>query len=306
MENKWNYNYYLFFRASFGIYLFIHFLELLPFVKELFSNQGMLSNGSLSPLLFIFPNVLWVNDSVATVIILTLLGMAGSVCLFLGKGDRLAALILWYILTCFFDRNPFISNPSLPYVGWLLLGFAAIPKVKDKKDWKMPESLFLAGWVAMSAGYSYSGYMKLGSPSWIDGSAIELILKNPLVRLSKFRDILLMLPTFLLMAFTYAALLLELLFGFLALFKKIRPWIWLVMFFMHISLLLLLDFADLTFGMILLHLFTFDPGFLKDYRHIFFRLKSRLKNFKANVYLHRPLPTAVDMSVIKEDRSCRN
>lgn len=302
MENKWTYNYFLFFRASFGLYLFIHFLELLPFAKELFSNQGMLPNASLSPLFFLFPNILWINDSPETVILLALLGVFGSVCLFFGKGDRVTSLILWYILTCFFDRNPFISNPSLPYVGWLLLGFSAIPKVKEKKDWRMPNCLFLAGWVAMSFGYSYSGYMKLGSPSWMDGSAMELILKNPLVRLTKFRDILLMLPKFLLMAFTYGALLLELLFGFLALFKNIRPWIWMALFLMHVSLLLLLDFADLTFGMILLHLFTFDPGFLKNYRILF----SRLKNLKANVYLHRPLPLSVKMGVIKEDGSRSN
>lgn len=302
MKNKWTYNYYLFFRLTFSVYLFIHFLTLLPFVTELFSNQGMLPNASLSPLFSIFPNILWINDSPAAVIFLTLLGLLGSVCLFFGKGDRHACLILWYILTCFFDRNPFISNPSLPYVGWLLLGFAAIPKAKDKKNWKMPERLFLAGWVAMSVGYSYSGYMKLGSPSWMDGSAIKLILINPLVRLSKFRDIFLMLPDLFLMAFTYGALLLELLFGFLALFKKVRPWIWLALFLMHVSLLLLLDFADLTCGMILLHLFTFDPGFLEAYLQLFFRFK----NLKANIDLNRPLPSSVDTSVIKEDRTCRN
>jgi predicted DCC family thiol-disulfide oxidoreductase YuxK len=57
-------------------------------------------------------------------------------------------------------------------------------------------------------------------------------------------------------------LLLELSFAPLALMRKARPWIWTAMVGMHVGLLSIVSFADLTAGMLLLHLLTFDPGWL--------------------------------------------
>jgi hypothetical protein len=34
----------------------------------------------------------------------------------------------------------------------------------------------------MALGYTYSGVMKMMSPSWCDGSTLERILSNPLAR----------------------------------------------------------------------------------------------------------------------------
>jgi hypothetical protein len=41
-----------------------------------------------------------------------------------------------------------------------------------------------------------------------------------------------------------------------------RPWIWTAMLGLHVTLLLLINFADLSAGMIVLHLFTFDPAWI--------------------------------------------
>jgi predicted DCC family thiol-disulfide oxidoreductase YuxK len=51
----------------------------------------------------------------------------------------------------------------------------------------------------------------------------------------------------------------ELLYAPLALSRRARPWIWAAMLGMHLGLLVLIDFADLSFMMVVLHLFTFDP-----------------------------------------------
>ncbi len=55
----------------------------------------------------------------------------------------------------------------------------------------------------------------------------------------------------------------ELLFAPLALSRRLRPFLWAGMLAMHLGLMALIDFADLSFGMVILHLFTFDPGWIR-------------------------------------------
>jgi predicted DCC family thiol-disulfide oxidoreductase YuxK len=61
---------------------------------------------------------------------------------------------------------------------------------------------------------------------------------------------------------TWGVLAAELLFAPLALWKKSRPWIWLTMIVLHLGIVLMVDFADLSVGMLMIHLFTFDPAWL--------------------------------------------
>jgi predicted DCC family thiol-disulfide oxidoreductase YuxK len=130
----------------------------------------------------------------------------------------------------------------------------------------MPEGLFAAAWILMAVGYSYSGVMKLESPSWLDGSALARVLENPLARPGPARDALLSLPDGLLRAPTWGVLGLEIAFAPLALFRRVRPWLWTTMMILHLSLILLIDFADLSLGMVMLHLFTFDPTWVPGRR----------------------------------------
>ena len=258
---------YSIFRIIFGIYLIIHFTYLLPWGAELFSNEGMLPKGSLSPLYHLFPNILLLNDSPLVVYIILSTGVLSSICLLLGKMDRYAAILSWYILTCLFDRNPLIANPSLPYVGWLLLAHACLPLYnKVNYTWRIPTGVFFAAWLAMAMGYSYSGYTKLISPSWLDGSAFKHVLYNPLAHSNLITEILLHIPEMGIKCLTWGALILELSFAPLSLFTRIRPWIWLMLFSMHINLLFIIRFPDLSFGMIILHLFTFNPEWIKPRR----------------------------------------
>ena len=46
----------------------------------------------------------------------------------------------------------------------------------------------------MAAGYSYGGFTKLTSPSWLDGSALSHVLSNPLARPTLLREWLLAQP----------------------------------------------------------------------------------------------------------------
>ena len=128
----------------------------------------------------------------------------------------------------------------------------------------MVPSIYVAGWILMAVGYSYSGAMKLSSLSWMDGSALARILENPLARPGFLRVWLLSFPPICLRLATWSALGLELFFAPLSLVRRLRPWIWSTMLLMHFGLFALVDFADLTAGMIVLHLFTFDPAWLAN------------------------------------------
>src|SRR5215472_13136714 len=120
MKNGWTGGQYSIFRAVFAMYLLVHFLQLLPWGAELFSNRGVLPDGSVSPLLLLFPNVLALGDSPGMLTALLALGALLSVLFGIGLYDRAAALGLWYIWACLFGRDPLISNPSIPFVGWML------------------------------------------------------------------------------------------------------------------------------------------------------------------------------------------
>src|SRR6266436_2173005 len=97
MTNGWTGGQYSLYRAIFAIYLLIHFVTLLPWSAELFSNQGALPSDA-SPYLKLFPNLLAVNDSRAMAGALIATGASASVCFFLGLCDRIAAVVMWYVL----------------------------------------------------------------------------------------------------------------------------------------------------------------------------------------------------------------
>lgn len=269
----WSGGQYSLFRALFGVYLFVHFASLLPWSGEVFSNQGALPQAAASPLAHLFPNILAVVDAPWAVAALLFFAAAASIFFAIGVWDRAAAIAQWYVLACLFGRNPLIANPALPFVGWLLLAHACLPsapygslaakgRIDPRGGWHMPQGIYLAAWIVMALGYSYSGYTKLISPSWVDGSALSRVLENPLARPTFLRQSLLALPPLFLQLATWGGLGLELLYAPLAPIRRLRPWIWLMMVGMHLGLVMLVDFADLTLGMFVLHGFTFDPAWI--------------------------------------------
>ena len=262
------------FRVVFGAYLFVHFAQLAPWAAEVFSSGGLLPVSSASPILHFFPNVLAFWDSPAFVSCFVAVGAGLSLFFAFGLKDRWAAVGAWYIWACLLGRNPLISNPSIPYVGWLLLAHACLPRTlfsdwiargrsSGEVPWRMAPSFFAAAWILMALGYSYSGLMKLLSPSWQDGTAILDMLANPLGRPGPVHAILMGLPPIFFKLAAWGALSLELFFAPLCLFRRVRPWLWTLLLAMHLSLIVMIDFADLSLGMVLLHLFTFDPAWIR-------------------------------------------
>jgi hypothetical protein len=255
------------FRICFGIYLFVHFVRLLPYAGELFSAQGMLGDARLNFTFGVLPNPLEHFDSSAFVVGWVVALAVLALFFTLGIGRRICALLLWFGWACLFNRNNLILNPGLPYVGLLLLLCALIPigeplcfmRRPVRELWAMPAVVFWVAWVLLAAGYTFSGGYKLLSPSWTDGSALWHLLHNPLARPGVARDLLLSLPPDWLRVLTWLALAGEILALPLSVHRRGRLLAWVWMGAMHAGILLVVDFADLTWGMLMMHLFTFDP-----------------------------------------------
>jgi predicted DCC family thiol-disulfide oxidoreductase YuxK len=273
LRNGWTGGQYSLYRAALGAYLAVHFAMLVPWGGELFSRAGMVPNAATSPLVRLFPNVLAWLDAPWMVTALLATGVAGSVLFAAGAHDRWAAVVLWYVWACLLGRNPLILNPGIPYVGWALLAHAALPRgpygswaARGRLDpgggWRFTPPIFAAAWIVMAIGYSYSGLTKLQSPSWISGDAVARVLENPLARPGPLRELVLGLPPALLALGTWSALALEIAFAPLALARRLRPWLWLALLGLHLSLVALIDFADLSLGMVMFHFFTFDPAWI--------------------------------------------
>lgn len=261
------------FRLLFGAYLLQHFLWLLPSGAEIFSGQGVLADPRLNATHGLFPNPLattWGGTPAFVTGFLAVLA-ALSAAFMLGLWRRGAALLLWFGWACLFNRNNLISNPSLPYVGLILLFCFLVPEGESLSlggrrrrpgDWFFPAWVFRGAWFLMAAGYTFSGVVKLGSPSWLDGTAFRHLIDNPLARPGFFRDFFLGLPAGVIALHTWVVLAAEISFLPLSLWWRGRLVAWTGMLVMHLGIILMVDFADLSFGMVMLHLFTFDPDWL--------------------------------------------
>lgn len=267
------------FRVIFGTYLTVHFATQLPHAAELFSNVGVLGDAHLNPLFGLFPNPLATSWGGSPGFVMGFIAvLAGLSMLFaLGVWRRAIALLLWFGWAALFNRNNLISNPSLPYVGVILLFCALVPageslsvagRRRKPGDWYFPALVFTGAWGLMAAGYTFSGLIKLQSPSWVDGTAFRHLLDNPLARPGFFRDLMLLAPPWVFKLMTWSALALEILFLPLCLWRRGRLIAWLAMVGMHLGILLMVDFADLSCGMLMIHLFTFDPAWLPVRRDI--------------------------------------
>jgi predicted DCC family thiol-disulfide oxidoreductase YuxK len=273
MNESWTGGQYSLYRLLLGGFLAVHFGLLLPHGAEVFGAGGVVASASLSPLMGVLPNPLAFTDSPLAVQALLTMGLACGLAVAVGWFDRVAAVLAALVLAWLFQRNPLIANPSLPLLGWLLVLHAFVPpgpygSVAALRHggadaaWRFPRHLFVAAWVVLALAYSHSGYTKLFSPAWTDGETIRLVLENPLARDHVLREFALSWPPLYLKCLTWTVLLVELLFAPLALIRRARPAIWTIMLGAQLGFLCFLNFADLTFPMLLAHMLTFDPAWV--------------------------------------------
>jgi len=122
------------FRVLLGAYLLVHFLQLVPYAGDLFSTTGMFPDAARLPTAG-FPNVFTALGSAAAVRAGVMALAALSVALMMVPRLRsLCCVALWYGWAALWNRNPWISNPGMPFVGWVLLAMALWQE--EEEDWE--------------------------------------------------------------------------------------------------------------------------------------------------------------------------
>ena len=266
MKNRWTWHQYRIIQVFIGIYYLFCFIIILPRYAW-YSSAGFLPDKTICAPMYVFPNLFWLDDSPAMFLAVFLIGALSAALLVVGSGQRIAAILLWYIWACFYGRHP-IGGTSLiePFLGFLLLVCAFVPRLEDDLRWELPPPIFLVSWVVVGLAYSYSGYTKLMSSTWISGDALLYDLDTVLARSGSFKDLVAQAPPWVWMAATWAALGAELLFLPLSIFRRPRIVIWALLLLMHLLVLCLFDILDISIAMVIVHLYLMDPGWIAPAR----------------------------------------
>lgn len=253
-------------RLSLGLYLVFYFAKLARFAPDLLSDAGMLPDPALNWTHGIFPNVILLLRTPGLVTLFVLLLLLLSLFLTFGISRRLVSVLLWYGWACILNRNNLLDNPSLPYIGWLLLACGLIPsgeplRLRRKRtdvQWVMPDIIFQGAWIILALGYSASGLAKVASECWRDGSAIRYVLELPITRDYWVTNALLRMPGPILKGMTWFVVGIEVIFAPLCIWRRGRMWAWFSLSLLWFSLLFVMDIADVLVAMLIFHAFTFD------------------------------------------------
>lgn len=255
------------FRVLLGLYLTIFFVNLYTNAAAIYGSTGVFKSAYIKTTFSWFPNIINIFDSPDAIKIFMLALISLSILLTLGIFRPWVAFLLWFGWACLFNRNNYTTNPSLPFIGWLLLLLSVIPngeylslKPRSKPNWEMPKIIIEASWYCLGLSYLISGIDKLkNSISWQDGSALKMILETLPARQNDLTETLLH-QTSLLSFLTWMFLISEILFFPMILFKKLRKWPWLLMTLNQMGIMFVFNMPSLTLGMLLFHIFLFDPN----------------------------------------------
>ena len=257
------------FRLYTGIYLLIIFISAIPSAAAIWSNEGLVSKASSNLTYGVFPNILNHFDSPQEVKIFLIALAAFAGCYTIGFGRRWAGLFLWYGWTCLFNRNNLTLNPSIPYIGWLLLASCFVPtgepwSINKKEDnWQMPKLISNGAWVLLILGYFFSGVDKLHSVSWANGTAIKKIMECHL-GLGWNQWLSDNLPQQFFVMANWIAIGLELACLPLALFRRTRGLAWIFTLMLQVGISFILDIYPIVFGMLTILVFTFPATKAKE------------------------------------------
>jgi predicted DCC family thiol-disulfide oxidoreductase YuxK len=176
--------------------------------------------------------------------------VASVFCLLLGLGlyDRAAAWVLlslalgavpwsWpagargaWLLGCVLLAHAFL--PPAPYGSW-----AARGRPDPAGSWHMPRWLHLVAWVLLALATAHAGYARLWGSAGHQGTALVPVLG-----------------------------VFELAFAPLALLAFLRPWLWCLMLLARLAPAAVGDFGAVDGGLVMLHGFAFDPGWIPPRR----------------------------------------
>jgi predicted DCC family thiol-disulfide oxidoreductase YuxK len=187
------------------------------------------------------------------VVSIVVAGLACSGAFIVGWRDRRAAVLIFGLVVTLAFLSSKTPHAGRIFVAWLLFAHTMLPcapygslsaagRPDPRGGWYMSRAVYFGTWTLMAMWYSFTGFSMLFYPGY-GTSCLG--------------------PRGLLPWLTQAVFLAQLLFFPMALFRRLRPWIWTAFAAMHLVALVLFGNFDFSLPMLLLHAFTFDPAWIR-------------------------------------------
>jgi len=206
---------------------------------------------------------------------IVVVGSACSSAFLVGWRDRRAAALIVGLGVALSVLSSEAPHAGRIFVGWLLFAHTMLPiapygslsavgRADPRGGWYMSRPVYFGTWALMALWYSFTGFSMLVYPGWLHGGAIDGYLYYRTSCLGPWSGLPLSSWESLVVAWvTRGIFLAHLLFAPVALFRRLRPWIWAAFAAMHLVALFVFGCFDFSVPMLLLHAFTFDPAWIR-------------------------------------------
>lgn len=252
-------------RILFGLYLLYYFVRTLPYGRELFSSAGVLPEPVLPSMLRGIDSPLVIDGLIAFLILLSALFT-------LGIFRRFCGLLLWVGWMSLFGRDPLIDNPAYPFVGWMMLAAAIVPRgeplsiqLRPAPRWYMPSVLYWGAWLLLGAGYTVSGFYKCLEPTWRSGYAMLYMYGSLIALDSWLRDLVVQAPLWITKVESWSLMLSQLLALPAFLFKITRLPFLVILTVSFLVSFVLVDLTQVILGMLVFHILIFPHSEAKEW-----------------------------------------
>jgi predicted DCC family thiol-disulfide oxidoreductase YuxK len=277
MSNGWTGGQYSVLRVLLGAYLLFQFGRLAPAAIQILSTGATTGVGRIH-ILELLPTLVASAQVPAAFAAYVSIGILTSLLLTIGLWHRVASavLLLWVLV-----YGPLlIADVDRKVVAWLLLAHLWIPaapygswaarhRENPGGGWRMPDGIFAGMWVVLGLTYFYLGATRLLNIPGIDLPDVMRAV-NPQLLIAPATRFVGGLPGNWVAVLIFSAAVFELLFAPLALIRPLRPWLWVTMLILQIAVFVVVWPPGWPAGLLLLHLFAFDPGWLPPRRYLQF------------------------------------
>jgi hypothetical protein len=231
---------------------------MIPYLSEIYGPQGLIPDMTLNWTYGVFPSLFALFDGPYVALTLHVMIILAGLSLAGGYFPRSSALILWYIQTSLYNRNNLTDDPSMAYVGLLLLTLALIPKQprlldKQTESLEIPYFVFFMPVTVFCITFFASAVDKILSTSWANGTALYEMLHLGIVRDNVFVRTLVQHPM-ITMLLSYLAVVSQAVCLPLLLVGKYR-WGLVISFLSFSFIFLVLDLNQVIYGMLFFYTF---------------------------------------------------
>jgi predicted DCC family thiol-disulfide oxidoreductase YuxK len=202
-------------------------------------------------------------------------GTACCIAFTLGWHDRRAAVLIFVLGVVSSVLEPHALDAGRIFAGWLLFvhvmlppapygSLSAVGRDDPRGGWYVSRPVHLGTWALMGLWYSFTGFSMLIHPGWLRGGAIDGYVYYRAAQFTPWSGAPLSTwePTAVAWL-TWSVFAAHLAFAPLALFWRLRPWLWATFAALHLAALIVFGDYEFSLALLLLHAFTFDPAWIR-------------------------------------------